>query len=198
MNHYFDPGDGEWTSREVRVNLDGKDYTLETAPGTFSPEHLDTGTRILLETAPDPGGTVLDIGCGWGPIAVTAALRSPESVVWGIDVNQRALELTRRNAVRVGVANVQVGLPAEVPADLRFDTIWSNPPIRVGKAELHAILEMWIPRLNPGGEAWFVVAKSLGAESLQKWLGERWPGAQVSTAKIAKGFRVIAFEAAGA
>ncbi len=198
MNHYFDPGDGEWTSREIRVVLDGHEFTLETAASTFSPEHLDTGTRILLETVPDPIGTVLDIGCGWGPIALTAALRSSESVVWGIDVNQRALELTRRNAVRVGVSNVTVGLPDEVPADLRFATIWSNPPIRVGKAELHAILETWIPRLNPGGEAWLVVAKSLGAESLQKWLGERWPDAEVSTAEIAKGFRVIEFVAAGA
>lgn len=198
MNHYFDPGDGEWTSREIQVVLDGREFTLETAASTFSPEHLDTGTRILLETVPDPVGTVLDIGCGWGPIALTAALRSPESSVWGIDVNQRALELTRRNAVRVGVSNVTVGLPEEVPADLRFDTIWSNPPIRVGKAELHAILETWIPRLNPGGEAWLVVAKSLGAESLQKWLGESWPDAEVSTAEIAKGFRVIEFAAAGA
>ena len=198
MNHYFDPGDGEWTSREIQVVLHGREFTLETAASTFSPEHLDTGTRILLETVPDPIGTVLDIGCGWGPIALTAALRSPESVVWGIDVNQRALELTRRNAVRVGVSNVTVGLPDEVPADLRFDTIWSNPPIRVGKAELHAILETWIPRLNQGGEAWLVVAKSLGAESLQKWLGERWPDAEVSTAEIAKGFRVIEFLAAGA
>jgi 16S rRNA G1207 methylase RsmC len=192
VNHYFDPGDGEWTSREVRVNLDGKDYTLETAPGTFSPEHLDTGTRILLETVPDPVGSVLDIGCGWGPIAVTAALRSPDSVVWGIDVNQRALELTRRNAARVGVTSVHVGLPGEVPVDLRFDTIWSNPPIRVGKAELHAILETWIPRLNPGGEAWLVVAKKLGAESLMKWLAERWPDAEITKPEIGKGFWVIA------
>ncbi len=193
MNHYFDPGDGEWSSREIRVVLDGREFTLETAPGTFSPEHLDTGTRILLETVPDPVGTVLDIGCGWGPIALVAALRSPESTVWGIDVNQRALELTRRNAVRVGVSNVQVGLPTDVPADLRFDTIWSNPPIRVGKAELHAILETWIPRLNPGGEAWLVVAKSLGAESLQKWLVERWPDAEITKPEIGKGFWVIAF-----
>lgn len=198
MNHYFDPGEGEWTSREILVVLGGREFTLETAPATFSPEHLDTGTRILLESVPDPVGMVLDIGCGWGPVALTAALRSPESTVWGIDVNQRALELTRRNAVRVGVSGVTVGLPTEVPADVRFDTIWSNPPIRVGKAELHAILETWIPRLNPGGEAWLVVAKSLGAESLQKWLGERWPDAEVSTAKISKGFRVIEFVAAGA
>jgi 16S rRNA G1207 methylase RsmC len=88
---------------------------------------------------------------------------------------------------------VNVGLPVEVPADLRFDTIWSNPPIRVGKAELHAILEAWIPRLNPGGEAWLVVAKSLGAESLQKWLGERWPGAEITKPEIGKGFWVIRF-----
>lgn len=198
MNHYFDPGDGEWTSREIRAVLDGREFTLETAASTFSPEHVDTGTRILLEAVPEPVGTVLDIGCGWGPIALTAALRSPESPVWAIDVNQRALELTRRNTVRVGVTNVSVGLPGDVPADLRFDTIWSNPPIRVGKAELHAILEAWIPRLNPGGEAWLVVAKSLGAESLQKWLSERWPDAEVSTAEISKGFRVIEFVAAGA
>jgi 16S rRNA (guanine1207-N2)-methyltransferase len=193
MNHYFDPGDGEWTSREIQVELDGREFTIETAPGTFSPEHLDTGTRILLETVPDPIGTVLDIGCGWGPIALTAALRSPESDVWGVDVNKRGLELTARNAARVAASRVRAVLPTDVPADLRFDTIWSNPPIRVGKAELHAILEKWLPRLNPGGEAWLVVAKSLGAESLQKWLGERWPDAQVSTAKIAKGFRVIRF-----
>jgi len=193
MNHYFDPGDGEWTSREIRVELDEREFTLETAAGTFSPEHLDTGTRILLETVPDPIGSVLDIGCGWGPIALTAALRSPESPVWGIDVNQRALELTRRNAVRVGVSRIHAVLPADVPADLRFDTIWSNPPIRVGKAELHAILETWVPRLNPGGEAWLVVAKNLGADSLMKWLAERWPDADITKPEISKGFWVIAF-----
>ena len=193
MNHYFDPGDGEWTPREIQVELDGREFTLETAPGTFSPEHLDTGTRILLETVPDPIGTVLDIGCGWGPIALTAALRSPESDVWGVDVNKRGLELTTRNAVRVGASRVHAVLPADVPADLRFDTIWSNPPIRVGKAELHTILETWLPRLNPGGEAWLVVAKSLGANSVMKWLAERWPEAEVTKPEIGKGFWVIAF-----
>jgi len=197
MNHYFDPGDGEWTSREIRVELDGREFTLETAAGTFSPEHLDTGTRILLETVPDPVGTVLDIGCGWGPIALTAALRAPESEVWGVDVNKRGLELTVRNAARVGAGRVHAVLPADVPAELRFDTIWSNPPIRVGKAELHTILETWLPRLNPGGEAWLVVAKNLGADSLMKWLAERWPNADVTKPEIGKGFWVIAFRVPG-
>jgi len=198
MNHYFDPGDGEWESREIRVVLDHREFVLETAPGTFSPEHLDTGTRILLETVPDPVGTVLDIGCGWGPIALSAALRAPESDVWGVDVNKRGLELTMRNAARVGAGLVHAVLPDDVPVDLRFDTIWSNPPIRVGKAELHAILETWLPRLNPGGEAWLVVAKNLGAASLMKWLAERWPDAEISKPEIGKGFWVIRFVAAGA
>jgi 16S rRNA G1207 methylase RsmC len=116
--------------------------------------------------------------------------------VWAIDVNHRGLELTRTNAERLGLANVHVGQPGDVPADIVFDTIWSNPPIRVGKAELHHILETWIPRLVPGGVAYFVVAKKLGAESLMKWLAERWPDAVVSKPEIGKGFWVIEFVSA--
>jgi 16S rRNA G1207 methylase RsmC len=162
----------------------------------FSPEHIDTGTRILLETVPDPVGAVLDIGCGWGPIALTAAMLNPNGVVWAIDVNHRGLELTARNAERLGLTNVNVGQPDDVPADVTFDTIWSNPPIRVGKAELHDILEKWIPRLVPGGVAYFVVAKKLGAESLMRWLAERWPDATVTKPEIGKGFWVIEFASA--
>ena len=196
MNHYFEPGDGEWEAREITVRLAGRDVVVETGPGMFSPEHVDTGTRILLETVPDPIGTVLDIGCGWGPIALAAAMLNPESVVWAIDVNHRGLELTQRNAERLDLTNVKVGKPDDVPADVVFDAIWSNPPIRVGKSELHDILDKWIPRLVPGGVAYLVVAKKLGAESLMKWLAERWPSATVSKPEIGKGFWVIQFEAA--
>ena len=195
MNHYFDPGDGPWESRELTVQLAGRDIVVETAGGTFSPEHLDTGTRILLETVAAPEGRILDVGCGWGPIALDAALANPGAEVWAVDVTDRALELTRRNAERHGATNVHVSRPEDVPADLEFDAIWSNPPIRVGKAELHAILETWIPRLRAGGTAWLVVAKSLGAESLSKWLRERWPKASVSKAQNSKGFWVIEFVA---
>lgn len=196
MTHYFAPGDGEWKSREITVRLAGRDVVVETGPGTFSPEHLDIGTRVLLETVPEATGRVIDVGCGWGPIALTAAMENPDAEVWAVDVNERGLELTRRNAERHGLGNVHVSLPDAVPADLRFDAIWSNPPIRVGKAELHAILEQWIPRLVSGGSAWLVVAKHLGADSLMKWLRETWPDAEVIKAETSKGFWVIEFVAA--
>ncbi|MEN9739871.1 MAG: hypothetical protein RLZ72_137 [Actinomycetota bacterium] len=195
LNHYFDPGDGAWESRTITVRLAGRDVVVETAGGTFSPEHLDTGTRILLETVAEPEGRILDVGCGWGPIALAAALENPAADVWAIDVNERALELTTRNAERHGCTNIHAVSPANVPTDLEFDAIWSNPPIRVGKEELHAILETWIPRLRAGGTAWLVVAKQLGAESLMRWLRAKWPDADVSKAENSKGFWVIEFVA---
>lgn len=193
MNHYFAPGDGEWTSREITVRLAGRDVVVETAGGTFSPEHLDLGTKVLLDTVPRPEGRILDVGCGWGPIALDAALDNSDAEVWAIDVNERSLELTRRNAERHELTNVHVSTPDAVPADIEFDAIWSNPPIRVGKAELHDILSTWIPRLRSGGTAWLVVAKHLGADSLMKWLRETWPAATVSKAETSKGFWVIEF-----
>ena len=196
MNHYFDPGDGEWASREITVRLAGRDVIVETAGGTFSPEHVDLGTRVLLDTVEPAAGRILDVGCGWGPIALEAAMQNPEAEVWAIDVNVRALELTRRNAERHGLSNVHVATPDAVPAGVEFDAMWSNPPIRVGKAELHAILEAWIPRLRSGGSAWLVVAKHLGADSLMKWLRETWPAATVSKAETSKGFWVVELVAA--
>ena len=195
MNHYFDPGDGDWRSREITVRLAGRDVVVETAGGTFSPEHLDLGTRVLLDAVPSPVGRILDVGCGWGPIALDAALDNSSAEVWAIDVNERALELTRRNAARFGLDNVHVSTPDAVPANLEFDAIWSNPPIRVGKSELHDILHAWLPRLRSGGHAWLVVAKHLGAESLMKWLRETWPAATVTKAETSKGFWVIDFAA---
>lgn len=199
MNHYFSPGDGEWTSREITVTLGGRALIVETAPGMFSPEHVDTGTKVLLANTPPlpESGHVLDIGCGWGAIALDMALTAPSTTVWAIDVNERALELTTRNAARAGVDNVSVATPDRVPPDIRFAAIWSNPPIRVGKTELHAILEQWLPRLEIGGEAWLVVAKQLGGDTLQKWIGDRWPSSHVEREETDKGFRVLKFTYAG-
>ena len=92
--------------------------------------------------------------------------------MWGVDVNRRALSLTQANATANGLANVRVAEPDDVPEDVRFTTIWSNPPIRIGKPELHALLERWLDRLVPGGTAVLVVQKHLGADSLTRWLNE--------------------------
>jgi 16S rRNA G1207 methylase RsmC len=191
-DHYFSASPASADERRrIDVTLAGRDLSLEVAPGIFSPAHVDLGTRVLLRTVPAPRGRVLDIGCGWGPIAITAALMAPDATVTAIDVNERALDLARRNAVTAGVGDrVVVAHPNDVPASQTFDTIWSNPPIRIGKPALHELLAMWLPRLTPGGEAWLVVQRNLGADSLAAWLAEQGWGS-VEKVASAKGFRVL-------
>ena len=176
------------------MELVGTAYELRTAAGTFSPDRLDAGTAVLLATvAPPPeSGALLDLGCGWGPVALTLALRSPRAEVWAVDVNERSLALTTENASRVGVA-VTTAYPEDTPEALRFACIWSNPPIRIGKAALHELLETWLPRLAEGGSAWLVVARSLGADSLERWLTTRFTtgGFTVSRRRLDRGYRVL-------
>jgi 16S rRNA G1207 methylase RsmC len=109
--------------------------------------------------------------------------------VWAVDVNERALELTRANAATARTGNVVASLPDGVPGELRFAAIYSNPPVRVGKAPLHALLQRWLPRLAPGGTAYLVVQRNLGADSLATWLEAQ--GYQVERVKSKKGFRVL-------
>jgi 16S rRNA (guanine1207-N2)-methyltransferase len=151
----------------------------------------------LVETAPSrptagqwPPGDLVDLGCGYGPIAITLALRHPERRVWAVDPNRRALELTAANAARAGVGSrVEAVSPGDFPADARVAAVVSNPPIRIGKAELHALLELWLSRLVPGGEAWLVVQKNLGADSLAMWLPSiGWRATRVASRR---GYRVF-------
>ncbi|HEY5230988.1 MAG TPA: methyltransferase, partial [Galbitalea sp.] len=162
--------------------------------GIFSPERIDAGTEVLLANvpAPPPGGNLLDLGCGWGPIALSLAIHSPHATVWAVDVNERALDLTRRNARSLGLDNVNACTPDDVPTDARFLAIWSNPPIRVGKNELHGLLEHWLPRLEPASDAWLVVQRNLGSDSLQRWLEATYPEEFTFTrAATNKGYRVL-------
>jgi 16S rRNA (guanine1207-N2)-methyltransferase len=193
QSHYFRTPAEPGTRRELELTLAGHELTLETAPGVFSGERLDLGTRVLLREAPAPPATgdLLDLGCGWGPLAVTMALLSPGATVHAIDVNELAVELTGGNARRAGAGNVRATTPDRLPDDVRFAVIWSNPPIRIGKAELRALLLRWLPRLAPGGQAHLVVQRNLGADSLHRWLMEAlgpWP---VERAGSAKGYRVL-------
>ncbi|PZF60556.1 MFS transporter [Curtobacterium sp. MCBD17_013] len=193
--HYFSAQpESDARPRRITVTLAGRTLTLATAAGVFSPDRLDAGTRVLLQSVPPPPatGALLDVGCGWGPLSIAMALQAPEAEVWGVDVNERVLDLARANAATAGARNVTVRLPEAVPEDLRFATIWSNPPIRVGKDELHSILLTWLPRLEPGGDAWLVVAKNLGGDSLQRWLAETLDTDLVVTrATTDRGYRVI-------
>lgn len=165
-------------------------FRLVTDRGVFSAERVDPGTRILLRDGPAPraDGTLVDLGCGYGPIAVTLALRSPAARVLAVDVNERALGLCAANAAALGV-EVATMSPGEVPAGLVVDEIWSNPPIRIGKAALHELLEEWLARLAPGGRAVLVVQRHLGADSLAGWLtAEGWAVERLASRK---GYRLL-------
>ncbi|MFE2105868.1 class I SAM-dependent methyltransferase [Kitasatospora sp. NPDC059463] len=191
-SHYF-TGAPEVASERRPITVTLPDLTLEltTDAGVFSRTRLDPGTRILLEHAPPPRvrGPILDVGCGYGPIALTWASRRKRLPVWAVDVNERALELVRHNAGSLGLGNVQAALPEEVPADLRFAAIYSNPPIRIGKTALRRLLEQWLGRLTPDGSAFLVVQKHLGSDSLQKWLNEQgWPTTRLTSVN---GFRIL-------
>jgi 16S rRNA (guanine1207-N2)-methyltransferase len=152
---------------------------------------VDPGTVELLRAdfALPAEGDLLDLGCGYGPITVTMARRSPSATVWAIDTNERALGLTRQNAERLGLGNVRAVKPDEVPPNLRFAAIWSNPPIKIGKEPLHRLLLEWLSRLSPARRAHLVVHKHLGADSLSDWLS----GEGFATAKVAsrKGYRLL-------
>ncbi|MCS3492764.1 16S rRNA G1207 methylase RsmC [Arthrobacter sp. JUb119] len=192
-DHYFTASPASADERRIiEVELNGSLRKVQTASGIFSPAGLDKGTAVLLQYVPAPRGRILDIGCGWGPITLAAAEQSPQSEVYGVDVNERSIDLARLNATALGLSNVVVGTPESVDPNLEFDTIWSNPPIRIGKDALHELLMLWLPRLAPGGEAWMVVQKNLGSDSLQKWLVEQLPSEwKITREATAKAFRVL-------
>ena len=199
-DHYFTarPASAE-DRRLLRVTLAGRDIEVETAGGIFSPGRVDLGTQVLLRTVPaaPSTGDLLDLGCGWGPVALTLALDAPQAHVWAVDVNERALDLVARNARRLGLDNVTACTPDAVPATTRFAAIWSNPPIRVGKEALHAMMRRWLPLLAADASAHLVVQRNLGADTLHRWLEEHLPeildgrDATVERVASAKGFRVL-------
>jgi 16S rRNA (guanine1207-N2)-methyltransferase len=194
--HYFSP-DPQAPHRPglVRVVTGDVYLELDTDSGVFSPGRLDPGTRLLLDDAPPPAssGDLLDLGCGYGPISCVLAARSPRARVWGVDVNQRALDLTARNALKAGLRNVRAVVPGDPALPASFATIWSNPPIRIGKPALHALLAAWLDRLAPAGQAVLVVSKNLGADSLHRWLADDqgWP---VTRLAARSGYRLLVID----
>ena len=221
MPHYFDERPGAATAPgEVVLDVGGRTLRLATDTGVFSRSRLDPGTAVLLRKAPPPPliGTTLDLGCGYGPIALSLAVQSPESIVWAVDVNERARALVTENAAANAIDNVIVAAPDDVPAGLTFDAIYSNPPIRIGKDALHALLDRWLRRLTPNradetadppfrhgagtpfghgagtvraepAGALLVVQRHLGADSLHHWLQRE--GFLTERLASSKGYRVL-------
>lgn len=189
--HYFEDDPSVASKlRNVPLHLGDLAFDLVADRGVFSADKIDAGTRVLLIEAAQPGDarTILDVGCGYGPIACAVATRAPDAAVWAVDVNARARDLCATNAKRLGL-NVSVCEPEAVPDDLVFDLIVSNPPIRIGKKNLHALLTQWLDRLAPGGRAELVVQKHLGSDSLARWLNEQGWATERLTSR--SGYRVL-------
>jgi 16S rRNA G1207 methylase RsmC len=190
--HYFsaDPS-ADFRRTSIEVSIWGHDLTLDTGSGVFAQGRLDKGTEVLLRaTDPPTGPRILDLGCGYGVIGLAAAVATPSAQVSAVDVNQRAVLLANENAERLGLADrYAASTPDQIDSAATYDEIWSNPPLRIGKAALHDLLLTWLPRLAPGGRAVMVVGKNLGADSLQRWLGEQ--GFPTERLASAKGFRVL-------
>lgn len=192
---YFTTNPGSPDERKtIEVTLVGHQLPVQVSRGVFSAGRLDLGTSVLLKRVPKPpeSGNFLDLGCGWGPISLSMGLLSPEAKIFALDINQRALDLTRQNAQSTGLNNICVLTPEQVPSNLALDLIWSNPPIRIGKEALHTLLMTYLPRLKTGGMAYLVVQRNLGADSLMTWLKNRL-GSEWSIRKFAsaKGYRII-------
>jgi len=192
--HYFDAEPAARSDpREVALTLPGVSLTLTTDRGVFAVDGVDPGTKLLLLEAPSPlpaQHTVLDLGCGYGAIAVAVACLAPHCTVWAVDSNERARALCADNAARAAVGErVRVQSPDDVAAEVTFDVIYSNPPIRIGKAALHDLLAHWLGRLVPDGVAYLVVQKHLGADSLARWLGDE--GFTVKRLVSRRAYRVL-------
>lgn len=196
-HHYFTSLTPTDHLQPIDVTLRGNDYHLVSAEGVFSAGRLDKATQVLLDkfqpTHTNPRH-VADIGCGWGPISVTLASMFPTATLWASDVNERAIDITRKNVASIGHSAAHIGVDDDIRAlaankGVTFDVIASNPPIRIGKKSLHDLLLAWLQLLSPDGEMWIVVGKNLGADSLATWLDDQ--GYTVCKVASKKGFRVL-------
>lgn len=178
--------------REITAILRGKRFVFTTDAGVFSKGRIDAGTRLLAETMEiHPGDTVLDMGCGYGPLGVVAGGLAKEGRVLMVDVNQRAVELTRRNLQQNGVTNARVlaGDGFAVVEERDFDVILMNPPIRAGKAVVYALIGEARDHLKEGGRLYVVVQTKQGAKSMMREIEEQFGNAE--DIEREGGYRVI-------
>lgn len=190
--HYFS-ADPLATHDEVEftARLRGMDLRFVTDRGVFSRERVDAGSRLLIESFQvGPGDTVLDLGCGYGPLGIVAARLAPRGRVYLVDVNGRAAALARRNLVnnQIGNAEVRVGDGTAPVRDIAFDTVLFNPPVRAGKAVVWRLLDEAHAALKPGGSLWVVIGNKQGAPSVRKRLEAIFT--QVEDVERGGGFRI--------
>jgi 16S rRNA (guanine1207-N2)-methyltransferase len=192
-DHYYSSSpDAAHDRRVLQAKLRGQSLSFVSDAGVFSKQGIDYGSRVLIEAVDFPeNAEILDVGCGYGPIGLTAAKLAPAGRVTMIDINERAVELARENAERNRINNVTI-----LQSDLfqavqgkRFDVILTNPPIRAGKETVHSIFNLAFDHLNDGGALWVVIQKKQGAPSAKAKLESLYPLVEEVTKD--KGYRIF-------
>lgn len=172
MEHYYSQNPGtEHDEKKVIFEVLEQKLSCITDSGVFSRDGLDMGTRVLLEALPALGGRILDLGCGWGPVGAALGMKYPDAEIVMTDVNERAVDLAKRNLQLNGVKNALV-LQGDGYENVqgKFDAIILNPPIRTGKQVIYAMFADGRDYLAENGALYIVIRKQQGAESAEKYL----------------------------
>ena len=179
--HYYTPRpESEHRERLVRATARGLTLEFITDAGVFSKNELDPGSRLLIETMPPISGRALDLGCGWGPVGVFLARLNPDARLVMADVNERALDLTRRNLARNGVEADVIESDGFAAIGGMFRQVVTNPPIRAGKQVIYAMFDEAFERLEPGGALSVVIRKQQGAPSALKHFETTFGNAEIA------------------
>ncbi|WP_028781704.1 class I SAM-dependent methyltransferase [Thalassobacillus devorans] len=175
-HYYSNKTNAPSEERTWKYTLRGETLRFTTDNAVFSKKEVDFGSRVLIEAfqAPEVDGSFLDLGCGYGPIGLTLAKTYPGRKIYMVDINERAVELSRKNAEQNEISNVvvEVGDRLKEVRDVNFAAVLTNPPIRAGKKVVHAMFEEAYQSLVDRGELWVVIQKKQGAPSARKKLEE--------------------------
>jgi len=192
-NHYFVKRPKSKPDLGVlRTYFRGRLFEFVTASGVFSKTRIDPGTRLLIEfmTLPERG-SVLDVGCGYGPLGIAAATFNPNLKVVMTDVNERAVWLAKENAKRNALQNVKVkqGLLYEPVGDMKFEAILSNPPITAGMKVVEPLITEAPKHLVKDGLLQVVVRSKIGGKRLTNLMNRAFGNVDILARK--GGYRVL-------
>lgn len=190
--YYDEHPDAQHDIHELHVVLLGERMNFLTDAGVFSKKMIDFGSQVLLSClAFQPGETVLDVGCGYGPLGLSLAKAQGVHATM-VDVNTRALDLAQKNAAfnQVEATIFQSNVYDQVEGC--FDHIISNPPIRAGKKVVHEVLSGSFDHLNPGGDLTIVIQKKQGAPSAKAKMEEVFGNCEIL--KKDKGYYILRSE----
>lgn len=196
MDHYYSAKPTSESNRETwNTTINNTDFTYTTDSGVFSKNAIDQGSEVLMVTGAEqtyPEGNILDLGCGYGPVGIYLGQAFPERTIEMVDVNERALELSKLNAAQNKIENVEIYQSNiyENVENKEFAAILSNPPIRAGKKVVHEILEKAYDHLVEGGQLLIVIQKKQGAPSAKKKMAEVF--GNVERLNLDKGYWILA------